>query len=223
MFTQTLSSESTLAPHDGQRLLTFSPNSMVASTLSDARGTAIYTISTGVSGDRTSFLDAQTKKTAAKISKKMLSADTVAFRLEFGSELEGKTRSRMEEVKLSKWIHAKEDGEDGEVELNLGSGTGGEYIIRRHSQYRLALFRKDTPNADPLAHWQPPIPRPFDKATPITLAISPEMLQHEVQIILAFTIEERKLRFEEQSGNVGSAYETVPRGAVLMGTGGMTG
>ncbi|KAF7293289.1 hypothetical protein HMN09_01207900 [Mycena chlorophos] len=214
-------SESTLAPHDGQRLLTFSPNSMVTSTLSDAHGTVIYTISTGVSGDRTSFLDAQTKKTVAKISKKMLSADTVAFALEFESK--GKTRSRMEEVKLSKWIHAQKDGEDGEVELKLGSGTEGEYTIRRHSQYRLALFRKDTPKGDPLAHWQPPIPPPFDKATPITLAISPEMVQHEVQIILAFTIEERKLRFEEQSGNVGSAYETVPRGAVLMGTGGMTG
>nr|GAT52799.1 predicted protein [Mycena chlorophos] len=191
---------------------------MVASTLSDAAGNAIYSVSTSVSGDRTSFLDTQTKKTVAKISKKMLFADTVTFALEFESK--GKTRSRMEEVKLSKWIHAKKDGEDGEVELRLG---GGEYTIRRHSQYRLALFRKDAPNGDPIAHWRPPIPAAFDKSTPITLAIVPEMVQHEVQIIVGFTVEERKLRFEEQRGNVGNAYETVPRGPVLVGTGGMTG
>ncbi|KAJ7050023.1 hypothetical protein C8F01DRAFT_1180566 [Mycena amicta] len=171
-------------------VLSFAPNSMIATTISSstASGT-LYTISTGAT-DTTTIKDTKSGRVVAKISKKMLLPDTVSF-----ADSDGK----LKEVKLSKWMR--------EVTVPGGRGTGHvletadgiKYSLQRHVEYRLALFpysETSQPNGDPIAYWRLP-----DQS--LVLDGAPE--DSHLQILVAFMIAEQKMRMEEKSNFVGQA------------------
>nr|GAT56499.1 predicted protein [Mycena chlorophos] len=121
----------------------------------------------------------------AKISRKSILPDTVSFP---AAPDEGSGDAR--EVKTSKWLK----------KCKLADGTQahafdteiGQCLLRRHLQYRLALFTEfDTET--PIAHWE-------KGSSPPSLLISSSVPEaFHPQVICAFIIEEFKMRMAEKA------------------------
>ncbi|KAJ7065736.1 hypothetical protein C8F01DRAFT_751599 [Mycena amicta] len=214
-------------------ILTFTPNSMVAATISrssfraPASAVPLYRISTG-STDSTTIKDAESGRVVAKISRKVLLPDTVSFADEPGLGLGGDESSKkltMKEVKVTKWMREVKLPGGGSGHL-LETAYGVKYILRRHVEHRLALFPDSSLNSEststsetPIAYWRLPDPSSPHKGVSLVLDGAPE--DFPLQILVAFIIAEHKMRREEKWSLVAEARVTtgIPSGYGTHGTG----
>ncbi|KAF7296266.1 hypothetical protein HMN09_01095900 [Mycena chlorophos] len=167
-------------------LLTFSANSMSNATLFSDRQ-AVYTLSTQLTraDSVTELRRVGDSAVVARISRKSILPDTVAFP---AAPDEGSGNVR--EVKTSKWMK-KCKLADG-TQAHAFDTEMGQCLLRRHLQYRLALFTEfDTET--PIAHWE-------KGSSPPSLLISSSVPEaFHPQVICAFIIEEFKMRMAEKA------------------------
>ncbi|KAF7326226.1 hypothetical protein MKEN_00475300 [Mycena kentingensis (nom. inval.)] len=203
--------------------LVFSPNSMVAATISSASesGTPLYTLTTSLSGDRSTIEDVRTggPRVVGKITRKVLLADKVAF------AVEGAENSKLREMKLEKWMQdvvEEVDGRSIRVGCTIHVEEGITFVLRAHDEYQLALYAEGD-NTSPLAHWKPPVPPASAKTTSITLVLDARVEKYQMQVIIAFLLEERRRRAGEYEGLVGGARQPGNVRSAMFGTAGWAG
>ncbi|KAF7296268.1 Peptide methionine sulfoxide reductase [Mycena chlorophos] len=171
---------------------------------------AVYTLSTQVlsrTGEYSiaELRSARDKRLVARITRRSIKADTVWFPTN-----DSDTEAAVEEQwKISKWMKRCKlsDGTYGHV-INAEIG---QCILRRHPEYRLALFT-EFDSETPVAYWTHTTPSSSSKLP--SLLISPLVPSSlHAQVVCAFLIEELKLRMrmpEDQEGSL--------RGKVLTQT-----
>ncbi|KAJ6626147.1 hypothetical protein B0H10DRAFT_1999209 [Mycena sp. CBHHK59/15] len=173
-----MDSQLTLVNPAPPTFLTFGTNSMINTTLFlDTR--PAYTISTALQGSTTEIADAGSKEVLARIVRKEVLPDTVAF-------------AGGKEIRVSKWLR-KAKLPDGFSASEIDTEVGKCYL-RMHREYRLALFTEydlDTP----VAHWE----RHSDPFAPPTLVLYSGTENFRPQIVAAFTIMELKMRMTEKA------------------------
>ncbi|KAJ7247587.1 hypothetical protein C8J57DRAFT_722130 [Mycena rebaudengoi] len=160
--------------------LVFGANSMLSSTLF-ANSSPVYALSTDARGSTTTLKTTGTAALVARIARKNLFSDTVTF----PSLNNGKA------IKMKKWL--KEVQLPDGFTASLFETPTRKYILRRHSEYRLALFHEDLQTI--AANWQPTT----DASSPMTLVLAPGTEKCHPQIITAFLLFEQKLRMQETS------------------------
>ncbi|KAJ7039371.1 hypothetical protein C8F04DRAFT_1086583 [Mycena alexandri] len=161
--------------------LTFETNSMLATKIFQDT-THLYTLSTDKHGSTTSLLVAGTDTLIAKMERKELFPDTVAFP---GSQL---NNGKAKQVK--KWLRPTLVAEG--VRAYTIEMTPGNFFLLRHPQYRLALYTPDLQEI--IAHWLVET-----KDSPLRLVIASDTEKAAFpQIIAAFVYEEQNMRVVEK-------------------------
>ncbi|KAJ7063816.1 hypothetical protein C8F01DRAFT_1081235 [Mycena amicta] len=201
-----LDSQITLAPPKAPTTLIFEPNDMFATNIYFVpTRQALYSLSSTASSRSSELEDLQTRKIVAKLTRKLLLPDTVSF--DGGSGLR--------EVKLAKWM--REVKIPGGLGYTIEIEPGVQFLLRTHETYRLALF--SSPSSDkPIAHWKLPVPTSTDKSTPLVLVLHPDAELYRLQIILAFLIQERKIRVDTSRWRVSTTRVMMSSGVLGSGT-----
>ncbi|KAF7305570.1 hypothetical protein HMN09_00810200 [Mycena chlorophos] len=155
----------------------FTPNSMLASTVTRLGSGALYSVSTSAM-DVTTIKDVRPGmggSVLAKINRRPLLGDAVAFA--------GQNGGKPKEVKISKWM--KEAKVDGERRYTLETEAGFKVVLQDDAEYRLALFAADDLTALP----------------PLAIVISARVpTDFHLQILVAFMYLEQKMRSQEKMG-----------------------
>ncbi|KAJ7509452.1 hypothetical protein B0H11DRAFT_1959699 [Mycena galericulata] len=181
MSTSIMSSTSqvTLAVTTPNTCLNFGRDSMQTTTVL-CRGKPVYAISTDQHGATTEVRVPGTQALVARIARKELLPDTVAFP-DVG---DGKA------LRVSKWLRRTKLA-DGLPAAILETDIG-ECVLRIHPEYRLALFTPDLSII--IAHWESGV-------TPPTLVLAPGIERSQAHILAAFLYEEQKMRIAERNGD----------------------
>ncbi|KAJ7247584.1 hypothetical protein C8J57DRAFT_722101 [Mycena rebaudengoi] len=181
-----MDSQVTLVTNAPPTVLVFGANSMLSSTLF-ANASPVYALSTDARGSTTTLKTTGTAGLVARIARNDLFSDTVTFP-NFNSGKAIKTKKWLQEVQLPDGFNA-----------SLFETPTRKYTLRRHTEYRLALFHEDLQTI--AANWQPTT----DASSPMTLVLAPGTEKCHPQIIAAFLLEEQKLRMEEKNRKVAYA------------------
>ncbi|KAJ7755303.1 hypothetical protein DFH07DRAFT_821748 [Mycena maculata] len=194
------SSQATLADPSPPTCLVFERNSMLETTIL-RHASPVYRVSTNRHGSTTEVCVPGTHTIIARIVRKEILPDTVAFSDTNGGKA----------VRVSRWLKRTKQA-DGRSEAILETDIGA-CILRTHPDYRLALYDADLSTI--VAHWAP-LTRP---PSPPTLVLAPGIERSQVKILVAFLCEEQKLRIAEKNSTVKAAayrakgrYWTAPMG-----------
>ncbi|KAJ7691044.1 hypothetical protein B0H17DRAFT_1134061 [Mycena rosella] len=170
-------------------VLAFESNSMLATTI--ARGGApLYAVSTNQHGSTTEIRAPGTNTLLARIARRELLPDTIAF-------ADGKP------ARLSKWLKQSTlaDGLPGATfDTPLGA-----CVLRAHPEHRLALYSADLTRI--VAHWGGQSLPPAVPLAPmqVTMAlVFPKAVDaaSEGRILAAFLFQEQRTRVAERNGEV---------------------
>ncbi|KAJ7486950.1 hypothetical protein FB451DRAFT_1228389 [Mycena latifolia] len=180
-----MDSQLTLVVTAPTRRLLFNTDSMKNATLFlDFASVPAYTISTDSKNSCTELRAASTGELLARITRKDVLPDTIAF-----PQVDGGT-----EMRMSKWLRktALPDGSPAHVM----DTEHGKYFLKSNPVHRLALFSEHELET-PVAHWEH-----RDDTLPPVLVIqsgSTAWGATQPQIIAAFIVREFKLRMTEKA------------------------
>ncbi|KAJ7879375.1 hypothetical protein B0H13DRAFT_2346127 [Mycena leptocephala] len=148
-----------------------------------------YTLSIDTSNVHTELRAAGTGELLARIARKEIIPDTIAFPALNGGR----------EMRSTKWL-TKSKLSDG-CSAHVIKTKHGNFTLKTHPVHRLALFREDDLET-PGAHWQRASTGTSTSTTTPTLVLRPGThiwVSAWPEIIMAFVVQESKMRMREQA------------------------
>ncbi|KAF7341684.1 Peptide methionine sulfoxide reductase [Mycena sanguinolenta] len=163
--------------------LTFSTNSMINVILyRDSQPAYIISTDLRIGGSTTEIRAADGTEVLARVTRKELLPDTIAFPHINGGE----------EMRLSKWLRRCKLSDNSDAHV-IETEVGNCVLKKWHNAYRLALFAEYDLET-PVAHWER-----ANSISPLSLMFYSGTENFHPQIIAAFTIMELKMRREENA------------------------
>ncbi|KAK7039874.1 peptide methionine sulfoxide reductase [Favolaschia claudopus] len=164
--------------------LTFSRNSMINTTLfRDETRHPAYTLTTELRGSATNLHCSATGKLLARVTRRELLPDVLAF-----PDIDND--AKLKEVRLSKWMRRCKlpDGSHAHIIVS----EMGNCVLKKDLLHRLALFT-EYDLSTPIAHWDVSVPGS------LSLVLYPGTENFHPQILVAFTVQELKMRMAEKA------------------------